>query len=51
MKSFAVMLAAVNLLSGSQAVEHPLLTSTHDFQENWTDKPVAEDMLSELKDL
>jgi hypothetical protein len=52
MKSFAALIASTNLLSlVTEAVEHPLLTSTSDFQETWKEKTQRDDLLSELKDL
>ena len=51
MKSFAALVASINLLSVSEAVEHPLLTSTRDFQETWKERTESQDLLTELKDM
>ena len=47
----AVLLAAVSMFSSVYAVEHPLLTSTHDFEETWIEKPQKGDMIAQVKEL
>jgi len=47
----AALLAAVSLLHGANAVEHPLLQSTDDFSETWKDRPARNDMITLQKEL
>jgi len=47
----AALLAALNLLNGVDAVEHPLLTSTADFKETWFERSEKNDMISKTKEL
>ena len=45
--SAASLLAALSLLNGGQAIEHPLLTSTDDFRETWKERPIKNDMITQ----
>ena len=44
----AALLAIVSFFDSVVALEHPLLASTADYQETWTDKP--KDMITETKE-
>ena len=54
MKSFlgsaAAVLAAFSTVDQAAAVEHPVLASTDDFVETWTDRPVKKDMITKEKE-
>lgn len=47
----AAVLAAVSMIHGVEAVEHPLLASTEDFRETWFHRPAKDDMISELTEM
>lgn len=47
----ASLIAAVSMLNSVYAIEHPLLTSTHDFEETWIEKPAKDDMITKQKEL
>ena len=47
----AAFLAATSILNSAYAVEHPLLTSTHDFEETWIERPENNDMITQQKEL
>ena len=49
MGAYAAIIAAMSSLQGTNALEHPLLTSTSDFEETWTDRP-KKDMISQTKE-
>ena len=55
MKSYltgsAALLVTINLFEGVNAVEHPQLASTADFQETWIDRPEQDDMITQQKEL
>ena len=42
----ASLITAISMLNSVYAIEHPLLASTHDFEETWTERPAKDDMIA-----
>jgi len=46
----AALAATFSTMQGVLALEHPLLASTHDFQETWKERTSHDDMISQHKE-
>ena len=46
----AIMVATFSMVEKVDALEHPMLASTEDFVETWTDRPRKTDMITKEKE-
>ena len=46
----AALFAVVSMLGGVDAIEHPMLTSTHDFRETWKEQPENDPLFLKKKE-